>query len=100
MKYLKYFELARTGNQLDYDVGDIVVCVSSFYKNHQERVPILEKDKNYEVLKIYKTPEDIFLRNPFMRVDVKDLETGKITRGWESNRFKIEMEYFSDLYNM
>ena len=47
MKYLKYFELARTGNQLDYDVGDIVVCVSSFYKNHQERVPILEKDKNY-----------------------------------------------------
>lgn len=100
MKYLKYFELARTGNQLDYDVGDIVVCVNSFYKDFQGTETILEKDKNYEVLKIYKTPEDIFLKKPFMRVDVKDLESGEITKGWESNRFKIEMEYFSDLYNM
>ena len=34
-----------------------------------------------------------------MRVDVKD-ETGVISKGWESTRFKLDVEIDADKYNM
>jgi hypothetical protein len=100
MKFLKTYEL-YTGNNIDYTIGDTVVCS----KDHIAQMkptkynPLKEGDK-YKVLKIYSPPEDKFLKNPFLRVDVENLETGEVSRGWESNRFKLEFEFDAGKYNI
>jgi hypothetical protein len=96
MKYIKLFEYI-TGNFVNYKVGDIVICDKTVGRGGKIE---LQENKKYKVLKIYKLPEDKFLKNPFMRVDVEDLETDIITKGWESTRFKAEMEFDADKYNM
>lgn len=100
MKFLKTYEL-YTGNYVDYVVGDIVVCsddviIGLKYSKHN---PLKEGDK-YKILKIYNIPEDKFLKNPFLRVDVENLETGEISKGWESKRFKLEFEFDAGKYNI
>jgi hypothetical protein len=98
MKYLKTYELYSTGQIIDYGIGDIVVCVDDHAKMSM-RMPLVKGDK-YEVLRIYTMPEDRFLGNKFSRVEVEDIKTGQVTRGWESTRFKIEMEFDVDKYNL
>ena len=105
MKHLKTFELYSppnpgTGNEIDYEVGDTVVCVKAGVPVMKPSRPNLEEGKDYKVIKLYSIPEDKFLGNKFLRVDVQNLETGEITKGWESTRFKLEMEFDADKYNM
>lgn len=101
MKYIKTFELV-TGAYVDYDVGDIVTCVTTTTSkwNKGELSSALIKGKKYEVIKVYEIPEDKFLGNKFVRVDVKNLESGEISKGWESTRFKLEFEADADKYNI
>lgn len=96
MKYLKTFEFfeTQTGQLCDFEKDDIVISqITNKY---------LIKGREYKVLKIYQLPEDKFLvmGNPFLRVDVENLETGEISRGWKSTDFKIDYESISDLYNL
>lgn len=102
MKYLKTFELfSETGQALNYGVGDTVVCSDDEIKNLKSfKINPLNANQKYKVLRIYKTPEDKFLNNPYMRVDVENLDTGEVTKGWESKRFKVEMEFDADKYNI
>lgn len=99
----KLFEYSlETGQIVDYNVDDIVICIKSapskWYRD--EEVSGLEKDKQYKVVKLYSIPEDKFLGNKFLRVDVQDIETGEISKGWESTRFKSDIEFMADIYNM
>jgi hypothetical protein len=100
-RYLKTYELYSTGQIIEYGVGDIVVCVDDVIKNLKsfKHNPLINGNK-YKVIQIYKLAEDIFLNNDFLRVDVENLETGEISKGWESIRFKLEMEFDSDKYNL
>lgn len=102
MKHLKTFEYynTTTGQIVDYNVGDTIVCIN-------DKIPNLKSTKHnplkdgtkYKVLQIYKLAEDIYLKNPYMRVDIENLETGEISKGWETIRFKAEMESAADKYN-
>lgn len=96
MKYLKTFEFfeTNTGQALDYSEGDIVICVDS------GNFLTLDKGASYKVLKLYKLREDKMLGKPYMRVDVQDIETGYISKGYESTRFKLEVEVYGDKYNL
>lgn len=100
----KLFEYSlETGQIVDYNVGDTVFCIDDIGHNGAARgnkLVDLNQNKQYKVLKLYKTIEDKFLGNKFLRVDVQDIETGQITKGWESTRFKADIEFMSDLYNM
>jgi len=100
MKYLKSFELA-TGGAVDYDIGDTIICTNEIIHNLRstKHNPLINGAK-YKALKLYNTPEDKFLKTPYLRVDVENLDTGEISRGWESNRFKIEFEADADKYNI
>ena len=98
MKYLKTFEL-YTGNLLDYNVYDIVVCTTTHYDAKTNK-SVIEKGKKYKVLKIYSIPEDKFLKNPYLRVDIEDIETGKTYKGFRSDHFKHEIESDADKYNL
>jgi len=103
MKYLKTFELYTspgTGQHLDYDVDDIVICDMDKFFSVITGEKLLKKGNKYKVLRIYQIPEDKFLKNPFLRVDVQDLETDKITKGWKSTDFKTDVEFDADKYNM
>ena len=103
MKYLKLFELYTTGQLIDYGVGDTVVCVrdTGYMSTIKGSVKhVLEIGDKFKVIKIYRLAEDIFLKNDFLRVDVENIETGEISKGWESTRFKIEMEDIADKYNL
>ena len=103
MKYLKTFELysSNTGNIVDYKVGDIVVCSNDHIEQLKPtKYNPLKSGVKYKVLKIYNLPEDKFMKNPYLRVDVENLETGEISKGWESIRFKTEMESSADKYNL
>jgi len=96
MRYIKTYELyTGTGNVIDYEVGDIVVCLISTAPTTS-----LEKGKEYKVIKIYQLPEDKYLGHKYLRVDVENIETGEITKGWRSTIFKLEMEFDADKYNM
>ena len=99
MKYLKTYEF-YTGNAIDYSEGDIVVCVESIKSKFKIPKHPLEIGKKYKVLKIYQTKEDKFLKNNIIRVDVENVETGEISKGWATTRFKIELEFDADKYNM
>lgn len=103
MKHLKTFEFfsTDTGQALDYDVNDIVICSDDKIPNLKsfKHNPLVNGDK-YKVLKIYNNLEDKFLKIDYKRVDVENLETGEISRGWESTRFKAEAEFDADKYNM
>ena len=103
MKHLQIYELyTGTGNVIDYEVGDTVVCIkkaiSKWYKGQKSSE--LEEGKEYKVIKLYQIPEDKYLGNKFLRVDVEDIETGIISKGWESTRFKLDMESDADKYNL
>jgi len=103
MKYIKLFELFETGQLIDYEKDDTVVCITD--SGLMSKIPgsvkhILEVGKKYKVVKIYTIPEDKYLGNKFLRVDVKNIETGEISKGWESTRFKSELEFDADKYNM
>lgn len=106
MKHLQIYELYSppnpgTGNVIDYEVGDTVVCIEgTAMPQGLKRLPRLEKDKEYKVIKLYQIPEDKYLGNKFLRVDVEDPKTGEVTKGWESTRFKLEYEFDADKYNM
>jgi len=103
MKYLKTFEFfsTETGQALDYEVGDIVICSDDKITNLKptKRNPLIDGAK-YKVLKIYNNLEDKYLNIKYKRVDVENLETGEITKGWESTRFKTETELNADKYNL
>lgn len=96
MKYIKNFEFysTETGQLFDYDIGDTVVCVEP--KND------LEMTKKYKVVKIYSLAEDKFLAmgNPFMRVDVENIDTGEITKGWKSTYFKLDADFDREIFNI
>lgn len=102
MKYLKTFELysTNTGQIVDYKIGDTIICIDDKIPNLKstKHNPLI-KDAKYKVLNIYKLAEDIYLKNPYMRVDIENLETGEISKGWETIRFKTEMESAADKYN-
>lgn len=103
MKHLKTFEFfeTNTGQALDYTEGDIVICVNNKpHLNTEIGYLGLNQNSKYKVLKIYKIREDKMLGKPYMRVDVENLETGDVTRGWESTRFKLEVEFYGDKYNL
>jgi hypothetical protein len=97
MRFLKTYEL-YTGNNVDYSVGDIVVCADDKIKGI--KTTSLKEGDKYNVLKIYSNPEDKFLKTPFLRVDVENIETGEISKGWDSNRFKLEFEFDAGKYNI
>lgn len=100
MKYLKTYEL-YTGAHIDYNVGDTVVCSKSHIAQMKPtKYNPLKEGVRYKVLKIYSLPEDKFLNNPFLRVDVQNLENDEISKGWESNRFKLEFEFDANKYNL
>ena len=113
MRYLKTYELF-TGNVVEYEEGDIVVCVNDTQgwsstgglAGSTSGAPFLGKNKfldigkKYRVLKIYELPEDKYFGNKYARVDVEDIQTGEISKGWESTRFKQELEFDADKYNM
>jgi hypothetical protein len=102
MRYLKTYELHSapgTGNMIDYEVGDTVVCVDDSKKMSMRNFPLV-KGKEYKVIKLYQQPEDKYLGNQFLRVDVENTKTGEITKGWESTRFKLEMEFDAGRYNL
>ena len=80
MKYIKKYELFSVGHDVEYSVGDIVVCTETkldrlLMKNDAEwlKNPLLEEGKKYKILKLYKTLEDKFLNKKFLRVDVEDI---------------------------
>lgn len=98
MKYLKKFELYTTGNELDYNVGDTVVCNTTHY-DQKTQISVVEKGQKYKVLKIYSIPEDKFLKNPYLRIDIQD-ENGKVYKGFRSDHFKHEIEYDTNKYNL
>jgi len=101
LKPIKAFELyTGTGSMVDYEVGDVVVCINDKTKTGAYIDIDIDNGKKYKVIKIYQILEDKYLGNKFMRVDIQDLETGEITLGWESTRFKLEMEFDADKYNM
>ena len=107
MKYLKSFEFfqTKTGQALDYEVGDIVVCINDHQLHLQSQRPghkyvALDNGVKYKVLKIYNNLEDKFLNIKYKRVDVENLETGKISKGWESTRFQTETEFDAGKYNI
>jgi hypothetical protein len=103
MKYLKTFEFfsTETGQALDYEVGDNVICFDDEIANLKSTKPnpLINGDK-YKVLRIYNNLEDKYLNIKYKRVDVENLETGEISRGWESTRFKTESETIADKYNI
>jgi len=112
MKYLKRFdsfgEEWTTGQIIDYNVGDIVVCVKQEVKAGIPPFTLpkitLKEGNKYKVLKIYEIPEDRYRTritgNDYLRVDVEDIETGKISKGWRSTYFKAEIEFDADKYNL
>jgi hypothetical protein len=95
MRYLKTFELynTSTGNYVDYKEGDIVVC------DEPTSNLFLVKDKKYKVLRIYTSIEYKMMGKPYLIVDVEDVETGEISKGWESTRFHAIVEFDVDKYN-
>ena len=95
MRYLKTFELynTSTGNYVDYKEGDVVVCEEPT-TNHT-----LVKGKEYKVLRIYTSIEYKMMGKPYLIVDVEDVETGEISKGWESTRFHAIVEFDVDKYN-
>lgn len=101
MKYIKTFELV-TGNALDYDSGDIVTCTTTAKPRWWKGVisSTIIKGEKYKVVKVYEIPEDKFMNNDYCRVDVEDLETGEVSKGWESTRFKLEMESDAEMFNI
>ncbi len=102
MKYLKTFEFfeTETGQVLDYSEGDTVVCSDDVSPKNKNLLNPLKKGSKYRVIKIYSPIEDKFLKNPYMRVDVENLETGEITKGWESTRFQLDVEYMGNKFNI
>lgn len=94
MKYLKHFE----SPQFEYNVGDIIVYAPS--------------GRKYKVLKIYvdemhslsKLVNDgvisSSIKQPYMRVDIEDLEKGFITKDIRSDEFISEIEFNSQKYNL
>lgn len=116
MKYLKTYELYNKYNNIkpvnqaprnigldvEYFVDDIVICTATKRDKNNPTFGevILQEGKKYRVLKIYQLPEDAYLNNPYLRVDVQDIETGEITKGWTSTLFKTEMEFDMGKYNL
>lgn len=107
MKYLKNFRLFElvTGHALDYGVGDTVICVDDTNRQPQQGKQLLRnnplvKGGKYEILKIYTIPEDKFLGNPYARVEVKNLETGEISKGWSTIKFKLDIEADAEKYSL
>ena len=100
MKYLKTFEFfeTETGQVLDYSEGDTVVCSDDEKDNI--KLPALDKGSKYKVLRIYNNLEDKFLKITYRRVDVENLETGEITKGWESTRFQLDSEFVGWKFNI
>lgn len=101
MKYLKTFEFfeTETGQALDYGEGDIVVC-SDEKGVVLNKFSALDIGAKYKVLRIYNNPEDKFLKIKYRRVDVENLETGEISRGWESTRFQADTEFYANKFNL
>lgn len=103
MKYLKTFEFfnTETGQALDYGEGDIVICSDDKIPNLKafKHNPLIDGAK-YKVLRIYNNLEDKYLKITYRRVDVENLETGEITKGWESTRFKSDTEFDANKYNL
>ena len=96
MKHLKKYENYNTGNSLDYNVGDIVVL-----NKKKVNVPtILDDNDKYEVIRIYSIPEDVFLKNPYMRIDIRNIRTDEIIKGYTSDLFRLEIENDADIYNI
>lgn len=110
MKYLMTFEIhTQTGQHLDYSEGDIVIsCVDKAetpprlikVRHGATRRLVLKNGDRYKVLRLYNTPEDKFLNNPYMRADVENIETGEISKGWDSRYFKTDVEFTADKFNM
>jgi len=101
MKYLKTFELFSepspgTGRYIDYEVGDTVTCIEDFDPFGKKTV---EKGEKFKVTRIWQTPEDKFLGNPYLRVDLIS-DTGKVLRGMKSTMFTGEIETEMDKYNL
>ncbi len=99
----KLFEYSlETGQIIDYNVGDIVICISGqpdkWYRG--KKVSGLKEGEEYKVIKLYSIPEDKFLNNKFLRVDVQNIKNNEISKGWESTRFKSNIEFMADIYNM
>ena len=103
MKYLKTFEFfsTETGQALDYEVGDIVTCSEDKISNLKvfKHNPLINGAK-YKVLRIYNNLEDKFLKIKYKKVDVENLKTGEISKGWESTRFQTETEFDAGKYNI
>ena len=104
MKYLKTFEYfnTETGQALDYKEGDIVICSDANVPTNNKKFLLspLENGAKYKVLKIYNNLEDKFLKIKYKRVDVVNVETNEISRGWESTRFQADTEFNANKYNL
>ena len=100
MKYLKTYELYSVGQNVEYEVGDIIVSILTKTNKNVPPRYILKEGEKYKAIRIYEIPEDKYLKNPFLRVDVENIETGEITKGWNSTFFKIDFEFDADKYNL
>jgi hypothetical protein len=99
MKYIKTFEnnIWDKRAQINYDVGDIVISQS------------LDK---YKVLKIYVDSNSPLkglvkkgiIKNhtnqPYMLVDIENIETGDILKNQRSDIFRLEAEANANKFNL
>ena len=95
MKHLKTYE---TNEEIEYCVGDIVVCIND--DDISDKVVFGEKylvlniydrrDKDY---KNYKKGDDFFLY-------IKDMKIGNSTSGWRAERFINQLKHDVNKYNL
>jgi hypothetical protein len=83
MKYLKTYEQ----NSLKYNIGDIIVCSDSYNVIGSK----LKSGQKYKVINI----------DVYGYIKVMDIENYNVLNGiYPQDRFKLEIEYDADKYNL
>lgn len=102
MKYLKKFEDVDRIIPYNYTIGDIVVSLSTIegINKFGDTTILLKRGNKYKVLKIYRELDDKSIENPYMSVDVEDIETSKNTYGWRTSQFELATEFDAKKYNI
>jgi len=102
MKYLKKFENINDDDDIEYSIGDIVICVDEC-----SRIDSPKFGEKYEVLDIfdadfhdrkYDSVNATNIRHCY--VDVRDIKTLKIKATWFAYRFMLEIKYNANKYNL
>jgi hypothetical protein len=89
-----------------YYVGDVVVCIRGTTDKDYDKP---KTNNRYLVIGIGKYTDTNFIELDYVTkentheecyVDIKDIKTDMILKGWSANRFKSEIMIYADKFNI